>query len=154
GEGRELAFTFNDIGLPDTTTDLLGSQGYISYRIKPIEDLAIGDVIENTAGIYFDFNPPIITNTTSHVVDFSTSAQQDVISAPSLKLAPNPVHDRLSVHWSDGPALNWSMHGIDGRSVRPPFTVSAGVLQLDVRLLDPGTYVVHSEKGNATFVKY
>jgi hypothetical protein len=54
--------------LPDSTTDEPGSQGYVIYRIKPLPTLAFGDVIENTASIYFDENPPIVTNTTFHTI--------------------------------------------------------------------------------------
>ena len=31
-------------------------------------DLPEGTIIENTAHIYFDFNPPIITNTTKNIL--------------------------------------------------------------------------------------
>jgi hypothetical protein len=40
----------------------------VIYRIKPLPTLVFGDVIENTASIYFDENPPIVTNTTYHTI--------------------------------------------------------------------------------------
>ena len=60
---RRLLFTFSDILLPDSTTNLVGSQGFISYEIRIKEQTSIGTFIPNTASIYFDFNPPVITNT-------------------------------------------------------------------------------------------
>ena len=153
GEGRELVFTFNNINLPDSTADLLGSQGHISYRIKPNNDIAIGDVIENTAGIYFDFNPPIITNTTSHVVDFSTAVVMTPNHARTLMVSPNPVQDVLAVTLPDAASMNWQLLAIDGRSIELPHTFSSGIMQLDVRGLDPGTYVLRTHQGIATFVK-
>jgi len=153
GEGRELVFTFNNINLPDSTTDLLGSQGYISYRIKPIDGIVIGEVIQNTAGIYFDFNPPIITNTTSHVVDFSTALAETPSVARTLLVSPNPVHEVLVVTLPDATSMNWQLLSIDGRSIHLPHTYSSGTMQLDVRHLDPGTYVFRSPLGIATFVK-
>ncbi|MFN9980226.1 MAG: hypothetical protein ACK53Y_09945, partial [bacterium] len=39
------------------------SHGFISYTIKLRKNLPVGHKIKNTAGIYFDFNAPIITNT-------------------------------------------------------------------------------------------
>lgn len=63
-----VTFTFANIMLPDSTTDEPGSQGYVIYRIKPLPTIAIGDVIENTASIYFDENPAIVTNTTFHTI--------------------------------------------------------------------------------------
>ena len=59
-----LEFRFPNIYLPDSTTDLEGSQGYLKYAIQLKDGVLPGDVVENTAFIYFDNNPPIITNTT------------------------------------------------------------------------------------------
>jgi uncharacterized repeat protein (TIGR01451 family) len=151
GEGRELVLTFNDILLPDSTTDLLGSQGFVRYRIRPSSTVAVGAVLENTAGIYFDFNPPIITNTVEHLVDVSTSMQAD--RAQPLLVMPNPVHDVLTVTLSEASSKDWQLHAIDGRSINVPQTWSAGTMQLDVRRLDPGTYVLRTGQGSAMFIK-
>ncbi len=66
--GSEVAFNFVNINLPDSTTDLAGSQGYVSYRVMPMTNLPMGTVIENTASIYFDFNAPVVTNTVSNLI--------------------------------------------------------------------------------------
>jgi uncharacterized repeat protein (TIGR01451 family) len=66
-ENREVEWLFENIQLPDSTTDLEGSQGYIHYRIKTVPDVLIDDVIENTAAIYFDYNEPVITNTATTI---------------------------------------------------------------------------------------
>jgi uncharacterized repeat protein (TIGR01451 family) len=63
-----LEFTFNDIQLPDSTSDPEGSQGFVSYRIEMLPELAQGSTIENTAYIFFDANPPIITNTVINTI--------------------------------------------------------------------------------------
>jgi len=63
-----VEFTFNEINLPDSTSDEPGSQGYVVYRIKPKLDVEPGTEINNTAYIYFEQNPPIITNTTWHTI--------------------------------------------------------------------------------------
>lgn len=61
-----LQFTFEDILLPDSMTNPLGSQGFVSFSIRPYDSLAQGTMVQNEADIYFDFNPPIRTNTTFH----------------------------------------------------------------------------------------
>lgn len=63
-----LTFTFDNILLPDSTTNEPASHGYFSYAISTNEGLDENTVIENTAYIYFDFNKPIITNTTNNVL--------------------------------------------------------------------------------------
>ena len=61
---REVIFTFNDIYLPDSFVNEPASHGFIKFKMQAEENLAEGTPIENTAGIFFDSNPPIITNTT------------------------------------------------------------------------------------------
>ncbi|MBD0259937.1 MAG: IPT/TIG domain-containing protein, partial [Cytophagales bacterium] len=64
GKGRPvLTFTFEDINLPDSTRDQAGSNGFIQFSIKPLADLPARTRVENFADIFFDYNPPIRTNT-------------------------------------------------------------------------------------------
>lgn len=60
----ELIFTFNKIMLPDSNVNEPESHGFVKYAIKPRSSLFPGNQIKNTAEIYFDYNPAIITNTT------------------------------------------------------------------------------------------
>jgi len=151
-EGRELVFTFNDILLPDSTTDLQGSQGFVSFRLKPVPGLLPGDAIPNTAAIYFDFNDPIITNTTEHVVETST-AVPDSTWAPHIRLVPNPATDVLQV-WMPGMIdRELVMLTVDGRIVQPKGTANAQGVLLDVRTLPPGVYMVRTLTGTARFMK-
>jgi len=64
-DGNKLTWQFNNIKLPYTEPD---SHGYIAYRIKPKSTVLAGDVIKNTAGIYFDYNLPVATNTQQTLV--------------------------------------------------------------------------------------
>ncbi|WP_306643834.1 DUF7619 domain-containing protein [Sanyastnella coralliicola] len=63
-----VEFIFSDIQLPDSTCCEQESHGYVVYRITPRDDVEPGDVINNTAYIFFDGNPPIVTNTTWHTI--------------------------------------------------------------------------------------
>ncbi|HRH37143.1 MAG TPA: hypothetical protein PK760_02285 [Flavobacteriales bacterium] len=150
GQGRELIFTFNNINLPDSAADLLGSQGFVSFRIKPNNDIAVGDLLENTAGIYFDINPPIITNTTSHVVDFSTGVKEH--AQTQIQIAPNPASELLNVILPKG-ASSYEVLALDGRRVQVPGTRRADGFQLDVRSLQAGTYLLRAGDSIARFVK-
>ena len=61
---REVRFQFLDIQLPDSIADEPGSHGLVSYTIRSLPDLEPETRLENTAYIFFDNNPPIVTNTT------------------------------------------------------------------------------------------
>lgn len=65
---RRLIITFENINLPDSTSNMEASQGFFSYTIRPLEDVPPLSVIENRAAIFFDFNDPIITNATIHTI--------------------------------------------------------------------------------------
>ncbi|MCB0639067.1 MAG: PKD domain-containing protein, partial [Lewinella sp.] len=89
-----LEFHFRDILLPDSTTNEPGSHGFVQFEIKALPGLAEGTAIENTAGIYFDFNPPIITNTVNSMM---------VTSLPNFSPAAafTYVANELTVDFSD-----------------------------------------------------
>lgn len=60
----DAVFRFKNIMLPDSGSDLAASQGIIRYKVKAKGNQFPGTETENTVHIFFDFNPPIITNTT------------------------------------------------------------------------------------------
>ncbi|MFH2142646.1 MAG: T9SS type A sorting domain-containing protein [Bacteroidota bacterium] len=65
GHGQAvLLFQFFNINLPDSTTNEALSHGFVKFKIAPFDTLVNGTVVENTADIYFDYNVPVITNTT------------------------------------------------------------------------------------------
>lgn len=66
--GGELVVVFTDINLPDSTTNEPESHGFFSYTIQPVANTPPLTIIENRAAIYFDFNPPVITNNTLHTI--------------------------------------------------------------------------------------
>jgi hypothetical protein len=63
--------------------------GYFQYRIKPLPNMPLGAQIENTAYIYFDYNSPVITNTTQN--NYVTGLFESLVSSPyEFILYPNP----------------------------------------------------------------
>ncbi|MEN0006244.1 MAG: T9SS type A sorting domain-containing protein, partial [Bacteroidota bacterium] len=91
---RTLKFTFDNILLPDSTTNEPLSNGYVTYEIAQVKDLPLGTVITNDAAIYFDFNAPIITNETMHTIaeDFILVSLLEVESnSLSMQVVPNPT---------------------------------------------------------------
>jgi len=67
-DSNHLTWTFDHILLPDSTHNEPASHGYISYRVKPRNNLTTGEMIKNTSSAYFDFNLPVQTNTQVTVV--------------------------------------------------------------------------------------
>lgn len=65
---RYCVWSFNNINLVDSLHNEPLSHGYITYRIKPLSTLAVGDTVHNKASIYFDFNPAVNTNMQETIV--------------------------------------------------------------------------------------
>ncbi len=78
-DGNKLEWRFNNIKLVDSFTNEPGSHGFIAYRIKPKNNLLAGDTVKNSASIYFDFNPPILTNEAHSVVMALTALPADLM---------------------------------------------------------------------------
>ncbi|MEZ5038386.1 MAG: MopE-related protein [Saprospiraceae bacterium] len=56
-----LEFYFRNILLRDSTTSEPASHGFVQFAISAKTDLTEGEVIDNEANIFFDFNKPILT---------------------------------------------------------------------------------------------
>ncbi len=95
-----VTFRFPNIMLPDSFTDSKGSQGFVQYRIKPLPGMPKGTKINNTAYIYFDYNAPIVTNTTVNEFVESNSNIPDFKAVYQLNIYPNPVQDIFKVKLS------------------------------------------------------
>lgn len=139
--GNNLNWNFNGIDLPPS------GKGYVTFQIKPKAGYALGDIIPNTARIYFDFNPAIVTNT--FTTEFVNSLSVDEFDSTAFTLYPNPADsivtialknnantiDRLDVIDSTGKTV-WS------KSVNQPFVV------VDLSSLASGLYFIQLKSGN------
>lgn len=92
---RTLVFTFDNILLPDSTTNQEGSNGFVDFYIRSREDTPLETRVENTAAIYFDFNEPVLTNTVFHTIGENFVEIINWVSNPGAdlgwKIYPNPT---------------------------------------------------------------
>ena len=94
-----LHFRFDNILLPDSLTNPEGSQGFISFKIHPKSGLSDGTLVNNRAAIYFDQNPPIITNTVSRTYGkyFLVSTDEKFgLERVQVKVSPNPFQEETT----------------------------------------------------------
>ncbi len=104
-----LKFSFNNILLPDSTTNEVASHGFVKFTVRHRTDLPLGSVLRNSAAIYFDFNEAVITNETWHTVDtgFLKKTDVEVENLPgkaisNLKIYPNPVANHAILTLKNG----------------------------------------------------
>ena len=92
---NSLTWNFENIQLPGTLQNPSASNGYITFKIKPKTGYAVGDIIPNTAAIYFDYNPAIITNTFQ--TEFTQLLGTTEFENANFVFYPNPVSDLVTV---------------------------------------------------------
>jgi uncharacterized repeat protein (TIGR01451 family) len=98
---RVLEWTFNNILLPDSTTNSDGSNGFVTFHVDQVPNLSPGTEITNDADIYFDFNDPITTNTTIHRIyeGFVSVLNVEELTqkGKSLLVYPNPTSHSITI---------------------------------------------------------
>ena len=139
-EGNVLTFEFDQIFLPDSTTDFEGSIGHVRYEIDPLPSFSEGDLIENTAYIYFDFNEPIVTNTVVTEFGNPLSTTEEI---SKVSLYPNPTNDRIIATWnSDFNPQRAEIFDLTGRLLMEELTQGSNLLEIDVSELPQGLYII------------
>ena len=140
-----LKFRFDDINLPDSTTDEVGSHGYIMFSLETVAGLQLGDVVSNSAAIYFDFNAPVITNTAA--TEFVTPTLTPTAKMP-LQVLPNPTRNTATVFFEGSSRTKIQLLNTLG-SVIQQHEVSGSSVTLDVSALPSGVYFVRATSGAA-----
>lgn len=136
-----VVWRFDDINLPDSTSDVLGSQGFVHFKINVNSDLPVGTVIQNTAAIYFDFNPPIVTNTVTSTLEIA-NVLTDADLPSTILIFPNPTNDYLFfMGLSDNRDYAISIYSVLGEEViSMKNKVKSGTSGIDVSQLPAGIY--------------
>src|SRR5690554_3631457 len=151
-DGNQVAFIFNNINLPYEDEDEEGSNGFIAYKIKPIAGTQLGDfIIGNEAYIYFDYNLPIITNTTSTEVVEDTSS----VSVPSLNnlisVYPNPTNGILHLSSKENIIIEEvKIYNLQGREL---FGSTTNQQTINIENLSAGIYLMNIKTNQGSISK-
>jgi hypothetical protein len=89
---------FNNIQLPPSISNSNVGKGYVMYKIKPKTGYAVGDIIPNTAEIFFDTNPAVVTNTFEN--EFVSQLSIPEYSNNTIIVYPNPAKEQITVQLS------------------------------------------------------
>jgi len=96
-----LKYTFTDILLPDSNINEPMSHGMVTFSINQHNNLLPGTLIENRAGIVFDYNDPVITNYAWNIVSDSlfiiTENTLPVSKEQKVLVYPNPFVNETNV---------------------------------------------------------
>ena len=129
-----LVFDFQNILLPDSNVNEAASHGFLKFRVSQRAEVPLETDILNRAAIYFDFNDPVLTNTTMHRVgeNFLLALWQPARPVYHVGIAPHPLRDASWLAVQGGPEQgDYRLHLYDAtgrpmqtlRSASPQFRV-------------------------------
>jgi len=118
-------FEFLNIQLPDSNVNEAKSHGFVSFKIKPKNNVSVNSTINNKAAIYFDYNAPVITNTASTLIKEFITVPLKLVSFSAV-----PQTDRTTtLYWNTANEINSSYFviesGTDGLRFNSITTITA-----------------------------
>jgi hypothetical protein len=145
-DGSDVQFIFNNINLPDSTNDEPNSHGFITFKIKPKDDVIVGYIISGVADIYFDFNPPIITNTAT--TEFVDNLGDNDFSQNEISVYPNPTNGLLNIN-STSVIENIEIFDMLGRQLINK-SINQTDVELDLSTFQSGVYFIKIESNGSS----
>lgn len=146
--GNVLKVSFPNIMLVDSNANEPLSHGFFRYRIEQEWNNPIGTLIENQAAIYFDYNPPIFTNTTFHTIgeDFVPvvlSIEAIYVDEIQVTAFPNPFKEvtTIQVSGSNYEKLELSVFDVSGKMVKQVESILGNQIELSREHLQSGIYI-------------
>lgn len=135
-------WTFANIMLPAEESDAAGSQGGFHYRMAPRNSLVLGDQLTNRADIYFDYNVPVLTNTTVTTVALNASVAEAGLGQ-GFAVLPSPSNGLVTLRWNDAQLNNARFTVLDalGRAVHSTSMNGTSGRSMDLSFLPEGSYV-------------
>ena len=151
---RVVEWIFDPIVLPDSNVNEPASHGFLKFTIRQQPDLPNGTEIKNAADIYFDFNPPIITDTALHTIgelEFVVVSIDEPVEEmqPQIRYWPNPAIDRINFDlgaWY--PFVTVELFDLRGQMVRKMDLRSTSGFTLESAGLGAGMYVFRVRTGD------
>jgi hypothetical protein len=150
-----LTIQYNNIDLPDSGTDRLGSMGFAAFTFKQKAGLAPLTPINESANIYFDYNTAVPTNGVLNTINGPSGIK--TIQGGDLKVYPNPTSGSVTIDLS---AINENMsritvYDVTGRAVID-MQLNAGsankIYTLNTTPLSTGVYMIEAT-GNSKYVQ-
>lgn len=146
-----IKFRFDNIHLPDSFTNEPLSHGYVIFKIVPNFNLLNGTQIYNKANIYFDYNPPIITNSVINTIDYTLlSINDDDKQDIQVNLYPNPGNDICFIRNENDTPFKIVIMEINGRIFK---TINSEnkIIKLDTYSWKNGIYIFEIYANNKIY---
>lgn len=143
----KMELRFENIMLPDSASDPLGSCGFVKFRIKYKTTIPLNDSITNCADIYFDYQPAIRTNTAVTHYRESATIKKPRTETLLLSAFPNPAANDLylQIELPKNTTCNVAIYSINYvrlMNFELPLVLGNNTVHLDISNFDSGMYVI------------
>lgn len=146
-----IKFDFPNINLPDSVHHPDNCTGMFVYSINSKVGLPNGTLIHNRAGIYFDDNEVVMTNTTENIIGLPTGIS--VLNKDrKVDMFPNPVTNQLTIKVSDGSYSSLTITNSMGQ-VMMQQQINTPVTRVNTSSLPAGLYYISFAGAQGTETK-
>jgi uncharacterized repeat protein (TIGR01451 family) len=131
-----LKFNFDNILLPDSNSKLY-NKGYVQFKIRTKTGLPVNTSITNRAGIFFDINPVVMTNTVENMS--AVNSVENIAGQNTVNVHPNPTNDMLYIDLNNNKYNTLQIINNLGQ-VLIQKTIAANSTNVSIKQLTPGIY--------------
>ncbi len=143
-EGSSIQFKFDNINLADSSSNEPASHGYVMYKVKPKATVTVGDSMSAQAGIYFDFNTAVITNTATTTI---VTMAAETFGKEAFAVYPNPANNTVIIRLQDATVANVTITDVLAKTVKT-LQMNTTEQSIDISALNTGVYFVTVQAGN------
>ena len=153
GATRIATFTFHNINLPTKAASPMLSNGMFTYTIKTNSGLPLGTHFNNRASIYFDYNAPVMTNSTLNTLGATSLSVNNAVPAKpdAFTVYPNPASGTFYavINSNSTAAANMKVMDISGKVlISKTINLQKGkqTISTDINQLSAGVYLVNLDE--------
>jgi uncharacterized repeat protein (TIGR01451 family) len=143
-----IKFDFPNIMLSDSVHHPENCRGMFTYTINAKNGLPDGTLIHNRAGIYFDDNEVVMTNTTENIIGFPTGVKT-VTQNSKIDLFPNPVTNQLTIKMLEGSYSLLTITNAMGQAMMQQ-RINSALTRVNTSSLPAGLYYISLTGANGT----
>jgi len=150
--GNVMFIKFTGISLPPESVNVAGSQGFIKYSINRKLNVTEGKRINNSAAIYFDYMPAILTNKTVNIYFTAPNYFAEYNFNNQYFVYPNPTTGIVNIQNND---ISKKMFVMSIRNILGQMLITEKIeidktFQFDLSKLSNGIYflILQNEKEN------
>ena len=134
-----VKFDFPNINLLDSSHHNL-CDGNVMFNINAKTGLPNGTLIFNHAGIFFDDNPVVMTNTVKNTIGIP-NAVPSVLKAANAEVFPNPATDLLTLRTDAGKYNTYTIANAMGQEMMTS-SITMALTSININALPTGVYSI------------